>query len=82
MLEVSHVTGGQLYCPAGTQGVGPAWVFTRYSCKTITKTATAPRGDCLPWTDRLGTRFLDRCLGSNQVHLVPSSSDGGRTIPL
>ncbi len=41
-----------------------------------------PRGDCLPWTDRLGTRFLGRCSGSKQVRSVPSSSDGGWTIPL
>jgi len=42
----------------------------------------APCGDCLPWTDRLGTRFLGRCSGSNQVRSVPSSADGGWTIPL
>ena len=41
-----------------------------------------PCGDCLPWTDRLGTRFLGRCSGSNQVRSVPSSADGGWTIPL
>ncbi len=42
----------------------------------------APCGDCLPWTDRLGTRFLGRCSGSSQVRSVPSSADGGWTIPL
>ena len=36
----------------------------------------------LPWTDRLGTRFLGRCSGSNQVRSVPLSSGGGWTIPL
>ncbi len=42
----------------------------------------APCGDCLPWTDRLGTRFLGRCPGSNQVRSVPTSSDERWTIPL
>ena len=42
----------------------------------------APCEDCLPWTDRLGTRFLGCCLGSNQVRSVPSSCDGEWTIPL
>jgi len=37
---------------------------------------------CLPWTDRSGARFLGRCSGSKQVRSVPSSSDGGWTIPL
>ena len=36
---------------------------------------------CLPWTDRLATRFLGRCSGTNQVRSVHSSSDGGWTIP-
>ena len=31
-----------------------------------------------PWTDR----FLGRFWGSNQVRSVPSSSDGGWSIPL
>ncbi len=44
--------------------------------------AIVATGDCLPWTDRLGTRFPGRCPGSNQVRSVPSSSDARWTVPL
>ncbi len=40
------------------------------------KTFCMPRAGISKWTDRLGTRFLGRYLGSNQVRSVPSSFDG------
>ena len=40
------------------------------------------RGNQSGNSHRLGTRFLGRCSGSNQVRSVTPSSDGGWTIPL
>ena len=48
-----------------------------HMCHDMTGLAIMACGDCLPWTHRSGTRYLGRCLGSNQVRSVPSSSDGG-----
>ena len=40
-------------------------------------TFACPLRGLIAWTDRLGTRFLGRCSGSNQVRSVPSSFDEG-----